>query len=59
MEEMREDNGGQSVVEVCRRLVRYAKRAVCYNVWAVGEVETSSIHGRNLGLEDAVILCEV
>lgn len=58
VEEVREGDGREGVVEVCGWFVRVAKGAVGQDVGAVGEVEEAGVHGSDLGPEEAVGLGE-
>lgn len=58
VEEVRKGDGGESVVEVCPRLVGVAERTVGQDVGAVCEVEKPCVHGSDLGPQNAVSLGE-
>ena len=54
MEEMREQEGWERVVEVGVGLVGEAEWAVSQHVWAVGKVEAAGVEGGEAWAEQAI-----
>ena len=55
VEQVREEEDGQGVVEVGGGLVGGAEGAVGQCVWAVGEIEASCVYGCDAGFEQLVV----